>query len=215
MKLVLLVAVIASGLMGSTAAAAPGPWDQPAANLADQVAEILGPGQARLTIRNLSTIPIDEIPAIRLLLEQDLKTQGVMASGAESANTISVTLSENVRERLWVAEVVEGNETHIAMVRVEPGAAQQSQAAGGLTLRKQTVLTTSEPVLAMLETADYLAAVEPEEIVLYGQAPTGWQEQKRVGIGQRHPLARDPRAVISPSPGGEGFTAFIAGMLCA
>jgi len=217
MKLVWLIVVaagVAGALAGLKTGAAPGPWEKPAADLAEQVAEILGPGQARLTIRNLSTIPTDEIPAIRRLLEQDLKTHGVLGSGAESANAIRVTLSENARERLWVAEVVEGNETRVAMVQVEPGAAQQVEPAGGLTLRKQTVLTASDAVLAMLETPDNLVAVEPEEIVLYGHALAGWQEQKRVGIGQRHPLARDPRGVIAPSPDGEGFTASLAGMVC-
>jgi hypothetical protein len=149
MKLVWLIAVIASVLVGPTASAVPGPWEQPAANLAEQIAEILGPGQARLTIQNLSTIPTDQIPVVRLLLEQDLKTRGVAASGAESANTIRVTLSENVRERLWVAEVVEGNQSRVAMVRVDRGTAQQAQQTSDLTLRKQTILITSEAVLAM------------------------------------------------------------------
>ena len=64
-----------------------------------------------MTIRNLSTIQTTEIPAIRKLLEQDLKAHGVLVSGArECANAIRVTLSENARERLWVAEVVEGSE---------------------------------------------------------------------------------------------------------
>ena len=58
-----------------------------------------GPGQAQLTVRNLSTIQTSEIPAIRKLLEQDLKARGVLAGGAESANAIRVTLSENARER--------------------------------------------------------------------------------------------------------------------
>ena len=86
----------------------PSRWVQPAADLAAQIADILGPGQAQLSIRNLSTIQTSEIPAIRKLLEQDLKARGVIASGAESANAIRVTLSENARERLWVAEVVRG-----------------------------------------------------------------------------------------------------------
>ena len=214
MKLVWLIPVVASALMGLKASAAPSPWEQPAANLAEQIAGILGPGEARLTIRNLSAIPTDQIPAIRRLLEQDLKTHGVLASGAESANSIRVTLSENLRERLWVAEVVEGNETRVVMVSVEPGAAQQAQQASGLTLRKQTVLTTSDAVLAMLETQDNLVAVEAEEIVVYSHASGGWQQQKRIGIGQRKPLARDLRGVIIPSADGDGFTAFVPGTVC-
>jgi hypothetical protein len=210
-----MVAVVASVLLGLNASAAPGPWEQPAANLADQIAEILGPGQARLTLRNLSTIPTDEIPAIRKLLVQDLKAHGVDASGADGANTIRVTLSESASERLWVAEVVQGNETRVSMVHVEPGAAQQAQAAGGLTLRKQAVLTSNKEVLAMLETPISLVVVEQEEIVVYSHADAGWQMQKRIGIGQKRPLPRDPRAAIVPSQSGDRFTAFLAGSVCS
>jgi hypothetical protein len=162
-----------------------------------------------------STISNSEIPAIRRLLEQDLKAHGVLASGAESANSIRVTLSENTRERLWVAEVIEGSETRVAMVHVEPGSQQQAQAVSGLTLRKQTVLITKETVLTALETAGGLVAVEPEQIVIYNHTSEGWHEVKRVGIGQSRPLARDPRGVILPSASSGGFDISVAGMACS
>jgi hypothetical protein len=217
MKLIWLIPMIAAGLTALTAnaAPAPSPWEKPAAALAVQIAEILGPGQARLTIRNLSTISNDEIPAIRRLLEQDLKTLGVLASGAESANEIRLTLSENQRGRVWVAEVVEGNETRVAMVEVKQGTVQQTQAASGVALRKQTILATRDEVLAALEVADALVVLEPEEIVVYVKASEGWQERTRVGIGQKKPLSRDPRGMILPTPGRDGFEASVAGMSCS
>src|ERR1700734_1023738 len=109
MKLGLLMA-IAVGIAAQSASAAPAPipWDQPTTALSTQIADILGPGQARLTIENRSSIPTAEIPIIRKLLEQDLKSHGVIISGAESASAVRVTLSENARERLWVGEIVEG-----------------------------------------------------------------------------------------------------------
>ena len=220
MKRAWQVAVVASCLVGfGELAGLAGPpassnWQEPAAELADQVAAILGPGQARLTIRNASSISTDEIPRIRLLLEEDLKTHGVLTSGAESANAIRVTLSENARERLWVAEVIEGNQRQVAMVHVDPEMTRLAQTGTGMTLRKQTVLTTREPVLGALETADGLVVVEPEEVVIYGHGAEGWREQKRVAIGQRKSLPRDPRGAIVPSREGEGFEAFLAGMVC-
>ena len=216
MKRVGLVILVANCLIGLAGLAAPAPskWQGPAAELAEQVAGIVGPGQVRLTIRNASSISTDEIPKIRTLLEEDLKAHGVLTSGAESANAIRVTLSENTRERLWVAEVIEGNQRQVAMVHVEPEMVRQAQAGTGLTLRKQSVLTTKDPVLAALETGEGLVVVEPEEIVIYSHAAEGWREQKRVAIGQRKPLPRDPRGVIVPSRGGEGFEAFVAGMVC-
>ena len=218
MKLVWLISVFMSGLAGlmaQTPNVAPSPWEQPAASLADEIAGILGPGQAHLTIRNLSTISVGEIPAIRRLLEQDLRAHGVLASGAESANAIRVTLSENTRERLWVAEVIEGSETRVAMVHVEPSSQRQAEVVGGLMLRRQTVFTTKEAVLAALETINGLVAVEPEQIVIYNHTSEGWREQKRVGIAQTRPLARDPRGVIFLSANGEGFEAYIAGTACS
>jgi len=217
MKLVCLIAMVIgslTGLMAQAQNAAPSPWQQPAATLAEQVANLLGPGQAHLTIHNLSTIPIDQIPSIRRLLTQELKGRGVIASGAESANAIRVTLSENARERLWIAEIVEGDETRVAMVRLDLGKAPQPQSAGGLTLRMQTILTTSGQVLAALETPSGLVLIEPEEIVIFAQTPDGLHEQKRVGIGQTRALTRDPRAVIYPSSDATGFAAFLPGITC-
>lgn len=190
------------------------PWDQPAAALAGEVAEVLGPGQARLVIRNQSTISIDEVPAIRRLIEQDLKAHGVQVSGGESASVIRVTLSENVRERLWVAEVIEGSEAHVTMVHVERGTQPAAQTGGGMMLRKEAVLATKEPVVALLVQSNALVALEPEEIVLYGKTPNGWQEQKRVPIGQKRALARDPHGVILPTQDGSGFEAVVAAVEC-
>lgn len=217
MKLVCLIAMIVgsvTSLWSQTQNPTPSPWGQPAAALADQVAGIVGPGQAHLTIHNISTIPNDQIPAIRRLLVQELKAHGVLASGTESANSIRVTLSENARERLWVAEVIEGDETHVAMVHLDSGVAQQPQTVIGLMLRKQTILTTHEPVLAVLETANSMVAVEPEEILIFNHTSEGWHEEKRVSIGQTRPLTRDPRAVIYPSLDSNGFEAFTAGSAC-
>jgi hypothetical protein len=222
MKHFMLSLLVANSLIGLTsliglpapAAPAPGKWAQPVSSLADQVAAILGPGQTRLTIRNLSSIPTDEIPKIRLLFEDDLKAHGVLVSGAESANAIRVTLSENIRERLWVAEVIEGNQTQVAMVHLDLDSVRQAQAGTGLTLRKQMVLTTRDSVLAALETSSGLVVVEPEEIVIYANSVEGFREQKRVAIGQRKPLTRDPRGVIFPTRDGDGFEAFVPGMVC-
>jgi len=220
MKLFQLAAILACTLTALAAAAqsAPGPWDSPASALADQIANLMGPGQARLAVRNQSTLPIDQIPAIRKILEQALKSRGILASGAESATTIRLTLSENLRQRLWVAEVIEGSQTRVAIVSVDPGAAPRPQTQTGLTLRSQTLFTTPDPVLAALFTPAGLIAVEPEEVVVYTGAPGAWQQQERFAIGQRRPLARDPRALIVPSPTSDptapAFQAFLPGTSC-
>ena len=201
-------------LLGSIAGAAPGPWDQPAAALAGRIAEILGPGQARLTIRNISSIPNQAIPLIERTLEQDLKEHGINVSGAESANAVRVTLSESARNRLWVAEVQEGDQTQVAMVSLPPDQPQPVPSAGGLLLRSELVVSQQEPALAALEIANDLVVLEPEAILIYAHAAAGWQEQKRVSLESVSPIARDPRGILVPSADGAGFEAWLPGAHC-
>lgn len=191
-------------------------WAQPAAELAGQIADNLGPGQAQLTIHNLSTIPATDIPAIRKLLEQDLKARGVLTGGAESANTIRLTLSENTRERLWVAEILEGDESRVAMVHVDSASPIQSSAATErLLLRRQAVFISSEPVLAALEIGGGLVVLEPERIVVYSRAFDGLREEQKTNIDPPRQLARDPRGVLLGYAGGSRFEAWIPGVECS
>jgi hypothetical protein len=212
----LICRLIIAGLVTALSAGAqpPGKWDQPAAALADQIAGILGPGQARLSIRNLSTIPPNELPAIRGLLEQNLKTHGISSSGDDSANSVRITLSENARERIWVAEVIEGKDTKVAMVRVKPDRPDPTQPAAGFILRSQLIGTFDEPILAALELQHALITLQSEQIVIYSYAAEGWREQKRFTIEQKRPPPRDPRGLLTTNTGSAGFEAWLAATYC-
>jgi hypothetical protein len=189
-------------------------WDQPAAALADQIAGILGPGQAHITLRNLSTISTEELPAIRRLLEQDLRAHGITPSTDEAANLLRVTLSENTRQRLWIAEVVEGNETKVVMVTSDLGHSPRTQPAAGVTLHKQLIVASREAVLAVLEVPAGLVVLEPERIVVYAHVPGGWNQQAAVAIRQKRPLARDARGILLGTNDGQGFEADLPGAQC-
>jgi hypothetical protein len=227
MKLVWLIAAVASGVMGlmASAVAAPSQWEQPAAALAEQIAGILGPGQAHLTIRNISTIPADEIPAIRRLLEQDLKARGVATTEAESANLLRVTLSENLHERVWVAEIVQGNETRVAMVHVELKAGDSLPAQTGIVLRGNRVWSSSnltskatsapsEPVLAAIEIKDRLILLEQDQISVISSVTPDDEHVQHFKLGQHISQPRDPRGILLPTTDSNSFTAFIAGTEC-
>jgi hypothetical protein len=227
MKLSWLVTAGLIGLMALAAGAAPAPspWEQPAAALAEQIAGILGPGEARLTIRNLSSISTEEIPAIRRLLQQDLKAHGVTISGADSANAVRVTLSESARERLWVAEAAEGAETKVAMVKVDFEAASVQPAQDRIVLRKELYLgkaqlsmppifSDDQPILAMIGFSAGLVVLRQDDVLIFAMTTAGWKEEKTLVLSPRLPLARDPRGILLPADDGNGFTAFVAGMEC-
>ncbi len=206
-----LAALCASGAHGAPVSTT---WDQPADALADRIAAIMGPGQAHLTVRNLSTIPAEDLAAIRRLLEQNLRVHGITSSTDEAANTLRITLSENAREHLWIAEVVEGSETKVVMVTLALGRQPATQTAAGIMLHKQSILTSPEPVLAALEMSASLVVLESEQILVYAHSLAGWSQQTAVPIRQKRPLSRDARGILLASGDGQGFEADVPGAHC-
>ena len=214
MRLIGAVALVVCGLAMRMACAAQAsqpqsPWTQPAADLAAQIADMLGPGQAQLTVRNLSSIQPSEVPAIRKLLEQDLKARGVLAGGAESANAIRVTLSENSRERLWVAEVVEGNETRVAMVHVDSVSVQPFVAGERMVLRREPIpglfnriggVVRDNPILAGAEINGHFVVMFSDRISIFSLIAGNWSESN--GFAMETKLTRDPRGLLIPTADG-------------
>jgi len=214
-KRMCILAMLGAALATPMRAAASDAWEAPASELADQIAAILGPGQAHLTIRNLSSISNDEIPVIRRVLMEDLKTHGVVMADAESANAIRVTLSESARERMLVAEVVEGNQTQVAMVDLGPIQSRQAPITNSLTVMRQQILTSREPVVSILETPSGIVALEPGQLVIYAHGPDGWQQQQRMSVASSHALARDPRGAMLGYASGSSFVAWLPGVECS
>ena len=198
-------------------AQAAGNWEQPAADLAKQIAAIAGPGPAKLTLSNQSSLSAEEPPSIRRLLERDLRGYGILISGAESATNIRVTLSENTAGGLWIAEVQEGTEVRVAMVPVALNARVELQAAAEITLRKSLVWQQKEPVLdAMivpLAAARRMLLLEPEQIVSYITTAGVWMKEHEFPIPHSRPFPRDMRGHLIAGQG-HLFDAYLPGMLC-
>jgi hypothetical protein len=200
----------------------PGPWDQPAADLARQVATITGPGPARLVIHNDSSLAASEIPGIRLLLEHDLRGLGVSAGSSDSATTIRVTLSHNTQGGLWVAEVLEGTESRVAMVPVVLGESDPVVAPAAITLRRTLLVSEPDPILDAAVLGDRLIVLEPERILVYPAATaahaargdTGVSEAQIFPIDHGRPFPRDVRGRILATQD-HLFDAYLPGVVCS
>jgi hypothetical protein len=199
----------------------PSPWDQPAADLAHQIAAITGPGPTRLVIRNSSSLANAEIPAIRILLERDLRSFGVIAGSNDSATTVRVTLSQNSQGGLWVAEVLEGTESRVAMLPVTLGGSTPAAASAAITLRRTLLVTEPDPVLDAAVLGDRLIVLEPERILVYPSAAAarstaadaGVSESQIYPIEHTRPFPRDLRGRIFPAQD-HLFDAYLPGVLC-
>jgi hypothetical protein len=219
--------VVAAFLLCWLPAAHAANWEQPASDLAKQIAALTGPGQAKLTIRNESSLAAAEVPQIRRLLERDLRGFGVVAGENESATLIRVTLSENLRGGLWVAEVVEGTETRLTMLPVTLGSAATTRSGASLMLRRTFVIAETDPVLDAqmfsVGTFERLVVLEPERILTYvrnaaplavvGSAAPNWVVDQQFAILHTRPYPRDVRGKLVTGQD-HLFDAFLPGVLC-
>ncbi len=209
-------------LHAATAAATQ--YDQDTADLAHQIAALTGPGPARLVIRNNSTLPNSEIPVIRQLIERDLRAYGVTTGKGDSATLIRVTLSQNLRGGLWVAEVDEGTETRVAMLPVNLQAPTATTPGPTLTLRRTFLIAEAEPILDATIIAQRLIVLQPDRLVVYTKNVTtlpatsaDWTESQTLPITHARSFPRDLRGRIFPAPA-DGpahlFDAYLPGVLC-
>jgi hypothetical protein len=210
-------------LMASVLMAQAGQWDQPGSALADQIAEVLGPGQATLTVRNLSSIGDSSIPAIRSLLEKNLRAHGIAIATGESANSVRITLSENNRERLWVAEITEGNQTRVVMVEAGSNTVRTSSVSDYMTLRRERLPIANtpirdghsgDPILAAFDSGNTLVVLHPDTIEVLAFAEGAWQHYKYFSLNETHQLSRDARGIMIPTAERTAFTAYTGQTEC-
>jgi len=201
---------------------AAGAWDAPATELAHQIAALTGPGTVSLTIRNMSSIPVDDIPAIRRSLLNGLSSQGVTVRPAtEAATVVRVTLSQTAQEGLWVAEVQQGPEVRVAMVSVANTAPVRKPQGTPVALRKTLLFSQTEPILdvglATLagDAAASLVVLSPEEIAIYhgGENGGAWVKGQSFAITTSRPFPRDLRGRLQIDA--DEFKAYLPGVICS
>lgn len=226
MKCWAVVVVLTACLTPMTRAAN---WEQPASDMARQIAALSGPGPVKLVIRNESSLAAAELPAIRRMLERDLRGYGVVSGAGDSATLIRVTLSENLRGGLWVTEVVEGTETRVTLLPVSLGAAAAASGPASLAVRRTLMVTVPDPVLDAqvftVGTQSWLVVLQPERIVTYARSgaglaftgasgAVGWVEEQRFPIVHARPLPRDVRGQLVAAQD-HLFDAYLPGVQCS
>src|SRR3984885_7925863 len=197
-------------------------WDNPADELAKRIAAIAGPGPAKLTIKNRSSIPLDQVPAIRRTLERDLQSYGVTAPGsAEVATVIRVTLSQNMQHELWIAEVQQGTEVKVVMVSRDLPTTATPSSGAGVTLRKSLLVAQEAPILDVdfVPVGDErrMVILEPERVTAYRQNTGTWVKDQSFDIVHLRPMPRDPRGRIfvgASAASGHLFDVYVPGVVC-
>jgi hypothetical protein len=194
-------------------------WRRPEAQLAEKIASVTGPGMVALEVTNRSSITPAETEQIRRGLIASLSNSGVQISEAEKVvATVKVTLSENLQNYVWVAEIQQGtNDASVAIVATpRPDSASSQQSALPLTLHATQLISQAEPILdaAILEGNPRRMLVLDENAVNVFEFKDGhWIAGQSLAINHDRPLPRDARGRIVLRKD-HLFDAYFPGLIC-
>jgi hypothetical protein len=185
---------------------------------AARIVALAGPGAATLTITNSSSADAEQVSRFRRALQGRLNDAGVrLRQSAQATTEIRVTVTENARGLVYLAEVQQGSETRLAIVeslRVAPITA----GASAMSLRRSLLAVRGEPVLdaAMLRAGNEtkLVLLTAQSVVLYRQQGGKWSEESSAPIahGSAFPLDLRGRLV---STGEHNLDAYLPGTVCS
>lgn len=198
-------------------------WTEAARELARQIAEKVGsPSNVSLTIKNVSGLSGGDEAEIRRAVESQLSSAGLrMVKPEQSVADIRLTLSRNVQEWLWVAELHHGNSSEALLVPVlirQTG--PLTGVSSAITLHK-TLIWAEPDARAVLDVAvlgggsnpNALLVLDSSMVSLYRMQSSHWELEQAQPIPRSRPWPRDLRGRIIMGHDRK-FEAYLPGMKC-
>jgi hypothetical protein len=161
--------------------------DDAVRDLARRIAAHLAPIEIPiLATRNLSPLPQPDFSRAQTSLERELRRRIRNPQPVE----IVLTVADNIRGYLLVAEIRKQSETVVEMAEFQPDP-PKSAPSRTLTLSKQLLWEQDAPILDLAVVGSQMLVLEPSRIALYESSDGAWRL-----AGSRpldFPTVRDPR----------------------
>lgn len=209
--LCLFAVVLPAAAWGQTPSEAAG-------ELARRIVASVGPRRAvALKIRNLSTLRAADVSEVLSVLANELQAHGIRLGEEASPDAeVIVTVSENIRGFLLVAQIRKGESEEVAMVPfARPSGAAASVESDLVRLEKKLLWEQEAPILDVAPIsagAGALLVLGPDKVSLLEKKGTGWTERQSASIPVASPWPRDLRGRLLVED--DGFWAYLPGMVC-
>jgi hypothetical protein len=212
--LVILPAILISTLVAAD-------WSQPEQQLARKIAGVTGPGAVAFDLRNQSSLAKKDADDINRGLRAQLEAAGLrFVTPEQAAASVTVTLSENLQNFVWVAEIHQGtNEPAVAMVNVpRADVAAALHEPSPLNIRKTPLWSQEERILDIavfeeMSGQSHLAVLSPEQVSLFRFQDGRWQLDQNMQISHLRPWPRDLRGRLILGAD-HLFDAYLPGVFC-
>lgn len=200
---------------------ASGPWEGAAAELARQIAAHLGRNPAiTLKVENRSGLGADDVAEAERTLRAQLRSQRVRTLVTKRpVPNVSVTLSDNARGILWVAQIRRADVEDVVLVQAASPRKNPRLSSEVMVIHRTPVFEQQTPILDLAQffvpggTEPLLLVLDTEKVALYGKQETGWTVQQSAPIERSLPWPRNPRGRLLLRASG-AFEAFVPGTKC-
>lgn len=210
----------ASVLMFATLAVAAD-WSKAVGDLAKAIAGETGPGTISMSVVDASSLAKDQVTEIQRGLETQLRASGIrLGSGTSVNSAVKVTLSESLREYVWVAEITEGNETRVQMVTMPRESGSVIARTGpAVEIRKALMWSQREPMLDMVVVdgatpTPHLVILGTETLESYALASGKWKLEQRWNLTHVRSFPRDLRGLLVVNAN-RSVDAYLPGTVCS
>jgi hypothetical protein len=171
-------------------------WDSSEQQLATKIIAVTGSGPAAMEINNRSSLGPNDVDDIRRGLTAELSSRGLKWASADSAAfSIEVSLSENVQQYVWVAEVRKGaSDPTVLMVSTSRSNAGPARDTAGSTLRKTLLWSSDTQILdAVVVGPQRMAVLYPGQLQFYRLQTDRWVEDQSFPVPHSRVWPRDLR----------------------
>ena len=160
--------------------------------------------RAHVTLHNLTALSNAEAARIQIAFERALHRNPRNPKTVE----VTLTISDNVKGYLLVAEIFHGDERAVEMTSV-PREPSIAPAPAGITVTKKLLWEQSAPILDVALVADFMFVLDTSGVSRYERRDGKWD---RVGVLPAASTVRDPRGRLDLE--GDSLTIQLPGTTC-
>ncbi len=161
-----------------------------------------------LSVRSASSLDAKQVALV------ESRLQFLTGKTAAPDADIRVTLSENARDYVWVAEIGRGKDRDVVIYETVRTRESSPQGGSLLTLDKELIWEQDQPMLdwALIDDRKGLLVMEPGKLVLYKRDGITWAPKATANLGASR--SHDSRARIDVNQTDNGLVLFFDGGMC-
>ncbi len=196
-------------------------WGPAEQELARKIAAATGPAAIAFDVVNRSSLSNKDADEIGRGLRTQVEALGLrVVKPEQAAATVVVSLSENLQNYVWLAEIHQGAEEYSVAMTSAPRQSPPGflHEAAAMTIRKLPLWVQEDRILdlAVLEESSaptHIAVLDPDRVSLYRLNGGNWQQEQTLSIAHARRWPRDMRGRLVMRQD-HWFDVYLPGVFC-